>query len=321
MRKLLKLKEWLTVPDAAKYLSIVFEEEVVEADLLRFALEGRLRLSVYFVNGTQARPGKVIPIDEAEYKEVPSLCGTRTLRLYGGPTLYSAGRESSIVELEESVVHLSGLFDLPMFGQERLDIRNKYHQLIGAPKVTDRGMDGAFVEGRDGLVCQLQEDYENNEFVPGSRADLDWLKQHIAENVIAGEEAKALLDKHKKNRNKFLEERKSQPASKTHYPASGLPLEDSVLVIRTDVLREFESQVNEPTHRQPESTRKIENLLRALTSIAMDVYGYNPESGKNTAPKEIADAMSLRGFEKDEKTVRGWLKEGAALLPLLSKRE
>lgn len=46
MSKLFKLKRWLTVADAAKHLSTVFGEEVTEADVFRFALEGTLKLSV-----------------------------------------------------------------------------------------------------------------------------------------------------------------------------------------------------------------------------------------------------------------------------------
>jgi len=36
--RLLKLKEWLLVPEAAKYLSMLFNEEVKETDVLRLAL-------------------------------------------------------------------------------------------------------------------------------------------------------------------------------------------------------------------------------------------------------------------------------------------
>lgn len=39
-------EKWLTVPEAAQHLPIVFGEEVKEADVLRFALDGHLKLSV-----------------------------------------------------------------------------------------------------------------------------------------------------------------------------------------------------------------------------------------------------------------------------------
>jgi hypothetical protein len=38
--KLFKLKKWLTVPEAARHLSTLFEEAVSEADVLRLVLDG-----------------------------------------------------------------------------------------------------------------------------------------------------------------------------------------------------------------------------------------------------------------------------------------
>jgi hypothetical protein len=59
LKKLLKLKEWLTVPDAARHLSILFGEDLSEADVLRLGLDGHLTLSVDFVNHAQAQCGKM----------------------------------------------------------------------------------------------------------------------------------------------------------------------------------------------------------------------------------------------------------------------
>jgi hypothetical protein len=65
-KKLLKLRDWLTVPDAARYLSILLGDKVTVAHVLRFALDRRLTLSVNFVNITLARCGKIIPQADAE---------------------------------------------------------------------------------------------------------------------------------------------------------------------------------------------------------------------------------------------------------------
>jgi hypothetical protein len=66
---------------------------------------------------------------------------------------------------------------------------------------------------------------------------------------------------------------------------------------------------------KPESTRKLENLLQALTAVAVDAYGYDSQSAKSTAPQDIADALAKRGKKIDPKTIRTWLKEGNELLP------
>ena len=60
------LKEWLTIPDAAQHLSIMFSEEVKEADVLRLALDGHLRLSVNFVNQAYGKCGKLISFEDKE---------------------------------------------------------------------------------------------------------------------------------------------------------------------------------------------------------------------------------------------------------------
>ena len=72
MSKLFKLREWLTIPEAAKRMSISFGEEVTEADVFRLALDGHLRLSVNFVNHAKARCGKPTAIEDAEWFEFPA---------------------------------------------------------------------------------------------------------------------------------------------------------------------------------------------------------------------------------------------------------
>ncbi len=52
--KLSQLKKWLTLEDAAKYLSLTFNEAVETKDLLQLALEGELTLSVLFPDQTMA---------------------------------------------------------------------------------------------------------------------------------------------------------------------------------------------------------------------------------------------------------------------------
>jgi hypothetical protein len=59
--KLFGLKEWVTLPDAARRLSIVCGEDATESDVLQLALDGRLKLSVKFVNYAKGRRGKVAP--------------------------------------------------------------------------------------------------------------------------------------------------------------------------------------------------------------------------------------------------------------------
>jgi hypothetical protein len=152
--KLLSLKEWVTVPDAARRLSIVCGDDANESDVLQLALGGRLKLSVNFVNHTKARQGKVVPEDEA-----PTFWGCLSgQEIRSG---FDLGDGTRLV-LDDEIVTLGGIWDLCMLGAERLDIERAYHSLTGGPSVELDCLAGSFVEGRDGSIWQLQEHFKKN---------------------------------------------------------------------------------------------------------------------------------------------------------------
>jgi len=329
MGKLFNLKEWLTVADAAKHLSIVFGEDVTEADVLRLALDRRLRLSVRFVNHAKARCGKVVHLEEVDWKLVPSLNGSgMRLQDAGEPSLKTDNVWQApakllallkdvptdewpnwialprglnvdgerFLELSDDVTTLREVWDLPMIGNEQLDIEHEYQNLTGGPAVTLQGLDGAFVEGRDGEMCQLQEDFDDNEFQSGSKAALEKLKLRFAEMMVldpteeGAAEAEALLNRHEEDRKRFLERRKTRPARESYYPAGGLP-KDAVIVVRTEALREFERQsTDEPL---PASHAHVSDKLARMNQASTRFWS-NADSDD-------------RGTHPDNATVAAWL--------------
>ncbi len=159
LKKLLKLKDWMTLPEAASHLPILFGEDVVEADIRRFALDGRLQLSVNLVNYALGRRGSVIPLTDAGRKiiqpsssqaysidEVDLLDG-RVASFSGGPTIIP-----------------SGVWDLAVLGDARSEIERKYHLLTGGPTVPLGILDGLLVNRPDGTWCQLFQDNGAGEY-------------------------------------------------------------------------------------------------------------------------------------------------------------
>lgn len=321
MSKLFNLKEWLTVADAARHLSIAFGEDVTEADVLRLALDGSLRLSIYFVNHAKARCGKVVPWKETEWTLFPGLdqlvgsqpakkvhydldarpCPAKLEALFKElspeeiqkftPVLRSLNIDDErYLTLSEDVATLQGVWDLPMIGAERLDIEHEYQNLTGGPSVTLENLDGAFVEGSDGQICQLQEDWDENEYVAGSSSQLKSLKRHIAEKGIEGAEAESLLNRHSEQRKEFLEKRRTRPKKENYYPAGGLP-KDAVIVVRTEALREFERHCNDSP--LPTSRAYVSDKLAKLNQAAERFWGN-------------ADRDD-RGTHEDNATVAAWL--------------
>ena len=152
MSKLLKLKKWISVGDAARHLTILLGEQVGEADMLRLALDGYVTLSVSFVNEARGKVGSVVPRELAKWETVPSLDGQGTVDIPSGIPL----KDGSMIELSSKVSVIRGLWDLPLIGAEKLDVEHRYQQLTGGPPVTMLNLDGAFVRSGD-VWCQLQE--------------------------------------------------------------------------------------------------------------------------------------------------------------------
>ena len=158
MSKLLKLKRWLSVPDAARHLTILLGEEVSEADMFRLALDGHVTLSVNLVNGARGRLGSFVPREQVVWEAVPSIDGLRVVEMPDGIAL----RDGSAITLFSEVSNIKGLWDLPLIGAEALDVEHRCQQLTGGPPVTMVHLDGAFVRNGD-VWCQLLEQSEQCE--------------------------------------------------------------------------------------------------------------------------------------------------------------
>lgn len=232
MSKILNLKRWLTIPEAARHLTIALGEDVSDADVLYLALDRKLKLSVDFVNGVKARPGKVMPIDEA-----PTFLGPFSAEL----VVHGIGLgNGTVFVLDEKIVSLSGIWDVPMIGGERLDVEYKYQQMIGGPEVETISIDGAFVCRNDSMF-QIQEDFDCNEYQAGSMAQRDAIERLIVDKGLDTASVRDLTAKYAHDRAEFLERRKTQCETEKYYPAGGLP-RDAMLVIQTSALQEFERE-------------------------------------------------------------------------------
>lgn len=159
MQKLLNLKEWLTVPDAARHLGILFGEDVSEADVLRLALDGHLTLSVNFVNHTVGRCGSRVSISEAARRVIRTLDG-KEFSTFAGLAI----DDEWVIEWRPEIVSIDGVWDLTMLGPEQLDVEHKYQRLTGGPAVTLQSLEAPLVRRDDGTYCQLQAHFSDNEF-------------------------------------------------------------------------------------------------------------------------------------------------------------
>jgi len=230
LKKLLKLKAWLTVPDAARHLSILFGVDVSEADILRFALDGHLTLSVDFVNHATARCGKIIPLADAEIKKIPALDGDGVIGVVKSGLYLDHDR---VLSFSGDVISIDGVWDLAMLGAERLDVEHRYQFLTDGPAVELTNLEGPLVNHPDGTWGQLLDHFSNNKYY-----DL-----------------------------KNLKSPRNHPDN--YYPAGGLP-DDAVFVVRTSALRDLAALVSEPepATERPIGQRERDSLLVIIAALA-----------------------------------------------------
>ena len=238
--RLFNLKNWLTIEEAAKHLSALLQEEVSAADVLQLGIDQKLQISVRFVNHVYALRGKIINLADASYKEIPALSSpdkngtSKFVRIYNGVRI----GHDQIFESDDTLITLTGVWDLPMLGGEYLDVVNSYQLMTNQADVELITLDGVFIRGLEGSIFELREFLETS------------TSKDETEHV----------------------EKKSIPRScdKPHYPAGALP-HDSDLVVRPKAILDFQASYLTPQNAdKPIGTNERNTLLSVIAALCHD---------------------------------------------------
>jgi hypothetical protein len=272
--KLFSLKEWLTVPETAKHLSILFGEDVTEADVLRLALDGRLRLSLNIVNPILAKKGitvlasTVLMTPELEYRK--EVLGDRF-----SEALVFVPEDNDIIEID-------GVFDFDLrrTGGIKSRVFVEHQHLTCGPmprgRLSSQRWDeeyelGVVAEADDGQLFQLQQRHVCGLFgtILGLLKYQRWF------------DYRAVLIT----------------------PLSWLPRDDTRLIIRTGTLREFEATLNGPsaTNEKPIATTERNTLLSIIAALC-DYSAINHQ--ERGAASQIAKLTEEIGAVVTDDTVR-----------------
>lgn len=238
MKKIFKLKKWLTLEETARRLSSVAEEEISLGDVLRLALDGHLKISADFINPARGKVWEIVPmgLEQTLMSAQEGLPATQlfSLRLNEKEIL-----QPSLVYGDQEPHIIQGVFDLTMWGAEKNDIEKIYQKLTDGPDVHLVNLEGPFLRGDDGQIYQLLNSFDHNEHSYGSIAHLQLLEDHIVAEGIEPDAAKAIRAWHKEQRIGFLERAKYIKKMDNYYPASGLP-SDCRLVVRNEAILQLE---------------------------------------------------------------------------------
>lgn len=313
MSKLLSLKQWLSLAEAAEHLQTIFNEQVTVADVLRFCISGHLTLSANFVNHGRAKLARKVPFLEAGFTLLPDLQDSDppTVTLMGRDEVVAAFQEwlklhpeqaALVTEKKRSLVAilrgdeisttecvtrgegiqvLKGIWDLSMIGAERLDIEHRLQQETGGPEVELICLGGVLLSRPDGTFARLQAEFAEDELPP---------------EKLSSDASPEQRKRHEEHR---------------YYPAGGLP-EDAPIVVRSEALLEFIEAVSGGPAKKVLATRERNNYLRLIVALAKQAKIDLREGGK--AAVQIEAAILAAGFDgPKEKTIRAMLAEAREL--------
>jgi hypothetical protein len=304
MSKLFKLKEWLPLDEAASHISNVLGEPANVADIYRFALDGHLTLSINFVNHAYARKGKWVKTEDVQtylMEHMPLSDEKLDVPIEMPINHEIRVSEDGWIALEKPVVSIAGVWDLPMVGEERLDIEHFYQQSTSGLEVTLSMLDGVFVQQGE-VICQLQTDFDDNEFQKGSKAAKKDLERHITSNNISDEESKKMRAEFKVEREKYLEERKDRSREENHFPSGGLAEHDYVLVIRTSEIAKFIQSLEDASISEKPLTSKERNSLLVLIGALCKEVNIDPN--KRGVAASLVAMTEILGAPLTDDTVR-----------------
>lgn len=191
MSNLLRLKKWLTLSEAAKHLTSVIKVDVAESDVLKFALNGDLTLSVKFVNPAYGsicveysenqeeamrhcdsffRENERLPVwdDGCSIIDENEISYLQNLHLQEDGRIWRSG--DNLWQIKTHVRKLEGVWDLPMVGGERIEVEREYQKLTGCQELIAMSKDSVFVKSPDGALFEIQTNSRRSvemQFAPG----------------------------------------------------------------------------------------------------------------------------------------------------------
>lgn len=277
----IKQKEWMTITEASRYLSEISDEGIVSTtDILQFAMDREIMLSIRTTTPTTAA------IWMAEISPFDD---------------YSEAERKAHEEAEEKATVNKRLVMTTVI-EDQIFFGNEVHQEPLWPGIWDINSFGSGEEFFTRLWSLLQKS-------PDSDA-----------SYLLPEEPR--LINYNGDRIKFgphLELVNRRVGIIYSLPTHLIPPESYLIIRREQLQKLFEDNNAEKSAAVPFSTTERNTLYKMILGMAMQKYGFNPESRRNTATGEntgsICADLEKAGLPVDADTIREHLKAAYAATP------
>ena len=317
MSVLFKSKEWFSIKETGEYLSIEFNEQIKELDVLRLVLDRWMNLSVYFFNEVRGQIGTavsredlidddfvvmVMPFDDKPSKclFLTELANDRWLRNDLGN-----GIGKSKLQFTE------GLWDLELSENGLFEIEHLYQISLNGISIEKESLVGITLTRGEKTLILSQPFYKTRKEAKEAHDKANEIfQQKIAE--LSEDEQERLKNKWRENgRPETIEFKFDFYDESNWYPSPSIP-NDAVLCIRkSEIVRFIETQ-KEPTSDQqtltqrptPISDQHRENLMQQIRANGLEplelTEGKGGKAGSKSQLKSILvpDTMTNSQFEK-----------------------
>ncbi|AYO37302.1 hypothetical protein [Serratia sp. P2ACOL2] len=308
MSKLNCLRKWLSLEEAAKYLENKIEEQVAVTDVLRFALDGHLTLSVNLQSPKIAKKVEIQRVKmhiAAKYKEVYV---HDNWGVYVGESFSPERLIDFAVPLAFDLTSLSGVQDTPLLGIERLFAEEQYCDHLRLPKPSKKQdlIRGVTISAGPTGLFQLQE------FI---NVDRELESLYTAASVAGDINHPAF-----KNIIGLFESIKSismwdPDAHQRYIPAPTFP-EDVYFVARTPNLDKLVETLNTPsiTNKPKQSKKTVNAQAKFIKNLLILMYdedvAKNPRKYIDGKMAQIRTDLESKGLHcPSGVTVENWLSD------------
>ncbi|MEH6735473.1 MULTISPECIES: hypothetical protein [unclassified Shewanella] len=322
MSKLFKLKEYLTIEEAAKHLSTSIDEPVSLADLYRLVLDQHLTMSVRLNSHAYARGGQYITPQNSDLNSFQVDYNLATNAALENPYFLCLDDELQVGEnrwlaFDKKVHVIDGVWDLAMIGIESYEIDKLYQKEVGGPEPTLDAINNLFLK-RDDFIFRIQTSLQ----LEGNQYNLTALEARL-DNLLRANGLSILDLKHSNN---SLALDPLSPAELDEFMALNgalIPYESGEyvesdnyldlgdvnyqLVIKTGELARFiQSLEDQPTQSKASETNATNSILCLLAAVlAEHKYDWN-QRGISTSFAAMTDKQST---PLSDDTIRKILKQ------------
>lgn len=289
MKKIYKLKKWLSIEEAAKRLSIELGEEVTESDVLQLAVDEQLRISVNFPHDWVGKVCYLTTDDNVVKESQKELIG-----LDGKPFVHFEYRkcsETEYIKIDYHIRHFqAGIWELKLIGNEKIDLEWELKANSGLPCVDVINLSGFYVKNRDGIIIERQSHLNHKAKIRDDFKEL--LFEELNKNLnIARDKFNELLN--------GIEKDKNYPLTPFYYPCAGLgEIEGAFFVIQTEHLNEFIASLDD----ELSNADKL-NLDSALYLLGEVLQTVKSKAKKWTQGEIINEILQFR--QNENRVVQG----------------